>query len=401
MRQWHRSVLRSAIAPLALSLLTGATWRVEQDGSGDFSVIQDAMSSAASGDTILVGPGRYADFHPRSYPQIGAAQAIMSGPSGGVDVTVIGHGAHETVIGPEVETLTVDGAPAVGLLTGSMGSGSTFENLVFENLLHAVSLSGSATFRGCVFRRCERNFIRLGGATVPVLRIEDSVFDGTDKDNQNTAIAGHFASHIEKLEIEESRFTGLFNAVELRECTDGSIQGCTFDDIAWYGVDLTYGCNVRMVDCSMKQIGTRAVQVSRSQASLIRCSFGPEADIQLQTIAGSTVRAFDCTFDSASYVTISICRDCVVDVNYSNIAGGSYSAVLSTATTIRRETMDFTNCHWGTFDRDAIEAMIRYSSVDDSVSLARIDFEPFLESPVRTSQSTVGSFKASFGQERQ
>jgi hypothetical protein len=41
-----------------------ATWRVNADGSGDVPTIQAAIDTAAVGDTVLVGPGRYTDANP-------------------------------------------------------------------------------------------------------------------------------------------------------------------------------------------------------------------------------------------------------------------------------------------------------------------------------------------------
>ena len=35
------------------------TWTVERDDSGDCAVVQDAINAAASGDSILIGPGRW------------------------------------------------------------------------------------------------------------------------------------------------------------------------------------------------------------------------------------------------------------------------------------------------------------------------------------------------------
>jgi len=43
---------------------TAHTWRVERDGTGDFTDIQPAVEVAAPGDTIMIGPGRYNQFHP-------------------------------------------------------------------------------------------------------------------------------------------------------------------------------------------------------------------------------------------------------------------------------------------------------------------------------------------------
>ncbi|MFN2370878.1 MAG: right-handed parallel beta-helix repeat-containing protein [Candidatus Krumholzibacteriia bacterium] len=51
---------------LAVSAAAGSasagTWRVEQDGSGQFTTLQPAVDVAASGDTILIGPGWYQDL---------------------------------------------------------------------------------------------------------------------------------------------------------------------------------------------------------------------------------------------------------------------------------------------------------------------------------------------------
>ena len=38
------------------------TWRVEKDGTGDYSILYEAVDAAASGDTILIGPGRFEDY---------------------------------------------------------------------------------------------------------------------------------------------------------------------------------------------------------------------------------------------------------------------------------------------------------------------------------------------------
>ncbi|MBN2208870.1 MAG: hypothetical protein JW759_06215 [Candidatus Coatesbacteria bacterium] len=44
---------------LALSPARGATYEVKQDGTGDFSVIQEAMDAAVDGDMVIVHPGSY------------------------------------------------------------------------------------------------------------------------------------------------------------------------------------------------------------------------------------------------------------------------------------------------------------------------------------------------------
>ena len=47
---------------LAVGQVCARTWYVEQDGSGDFTVIQDAVDAAGDGDTVAIGPGRYEEY---------------------------------------------------------------------------------------------------------------------------------------------------------------------------------------------------------------------------------------------------------------------------------------------------------------------------------------------------
>jgi hypothetical protein len=70
---------------------------VEKDGSGDYTIIQDAVDAAASGDTIRIGPGRFAENNPTPcttyipFVRIWVPQDVL---------TIIGAGPEETIIGP-------------------------------------------------------------------------------------------------------------------------------------------------------------------------------------------------------------------------------------------------------------------------------------------------------------
>ena len=56
---------RLALTALFLVVASGgmsATWHVAKDGSGDFTVIQDAVDAASAGDTIWIHAGRYEEM---------------------------------------------------------------------------------------------------------------------------------------------------------------------------------------------------------------------------------------------------------------------------------------------------------------------------------------------------
>ena len=93
------------VVPLAVILLyllmpgfvVAGTWRVELDGSGDFTVIQDAVDAAAPGDTILVGPGRFETMRPILFWEgYNATVALQKG-----GLVLQGSGTEQTIIGTE------------------------------------------------------------------------------------------------------------------------------------------------------------------------------------------------------------------------------------------------------------------------------------------------------------
>lgn len=74
--------LLTVILTTSFTLISAAlsdVLHVEKDGSGDYTVIQDALDSAAPGDSILVGPGRYADFRPGASTVDGGAATHVEG----------------------------------------------------------------------------------------------------------------------------------------------------------------------------------------------------------------------------------------------------------------------------------------------------------------------------------
>ena len=88
------------------------TWLVEKDGSGDFTIIQDALDAAASGDTVRIGPGRFEDFKQYTYP--GGTPVIVANVQV-AHMTLIGAGSEATIIGSEVFDGPYPDPPPVGI----------------------------------------------------------------------------------------------------------------------------------------------------------------------------------------------------------------------------------------------------------------------------------------------
>ena len=109
-------VISGVAAPAA-----GRTWRVEKDGTGDFSVIYEALDDAGAGDTIQIGPGRFEEcrLEPDYVSETYCCAHITT-----TGLTLIGGGADVTTIG--VTAAEYRGTPSVlGDFVGEVGKAAT------------------------------------------------------------------------------------------------------------------------------------------------------------------------------------------------------------------------------------------------------------------------------------
>jgi hypothetical protein len=68
------------VSALGLGEVSGRTWNVFNDGSGDAPFVGAAIDSAADGDTILVWPGTYAEERPLAISDKSLAMISANGP---------------------------------------------------------------------------------------------------------------------------------------------------------------------------------------------------------------------------------------------------------------------------------------------------------------------------------
>ena len=113
----NRSMLLVATVLSMVASAHGETFRVEQRGGGDFLTIQEAIDAAASGDTVIVGPGVYRDTRPfqSTVPVTQPTVAAITQP----EFTLMGVHRDSVVIDPRRpgET-TYDEGLGIGLLDG-------------------------------------------------------------------------------------------------------------------------------------------------------------------------------------------------------------------------------------------------------------------------------------------
>ena len=202
-------LLVSLLVPLLLLLAAGPaearSWRIEQDGTGEFTTIQPAVDAAASGDTILIGPGHYQDMH-YIQPQGDSyfTQVVVYSPPD-KSLTYVGAGADQVTIGPDVYD------PAHFGPSGIFHDGEQelrVRGVRFINMYSGVLSRYDVDVADCVFSG------NNGG--IAVVRVSSAYLDVTARD----------------CEFEYDTFQG--HGVRIWGGGDVLVDGCTFTESQFY-----------------------------------------------------------------------------------------------------------------------------------------------------------------------
>ena len=210
------------------------TWRVEKDGSGDFSVIQHAVDAAANGDTIRIGVGRFEEYI--EHTNQGALWTICVYLDGHSQMTILGAGPQATIIdfAPEYDP----GLYSVGI------SAYPNENLVIRDIelgsfLYAISVEGGdlevsqCAIRGETPTGTGGIWPRAAG----IVRISDCEFV-----NLATGISS-LNSGCTELVIERCRFEGGRDGIDVQYSSNPNTRviDSEFYDCEFTGIGVTYG----------------------------------------------------------------------------------------------------------------------------------------------------------------
>jgi len=144
------------------SQVVAAGWRVEQDGSGDYSTLQPAVDAAASGDTILIGPGWYQDLHLGSH-----GIYVMAHWTSDKDLAFIGESPETVKLGPELYNPIFDGP--VGIFTeGPFKNSIVVQGISFVNFYSVIVGTGNISVYNCWFDTGELGIVSVESSTSTV-----------------------------------------------------------------------------------------------------------------------------------------------------------------------------------------------------------------------------------------
>ena len=387
--------MRPLIFTLGLLVLASSspatTWRVEKDGTGDFTIIQDALDAAADGDTVLVGPGRYYDFRP--YDTLNDGFQLTTIMMVRKQLLIQGAGRDSTIVGPEEIVFQFEGRDT-NCIYVDQGGLSTIRGFTFTNTRGYVALGNQ-----CVF---EDNRVDSTGK-LPQSAFNVQVLHGSDitiRDCEFVGPDGHLSVSsrgIPNILVEDCTFVD-----EEESSTNVIVRGASYGFLMRrctirggdQGVQFTSGGQGTIEECDIDvgPIGA-GVQVDTGFGVVRRCVIGPTRQ-PLRCGAGrlevydSIIAGGEAAGTGPGYTLFATSE---VLIRNSHIGRGEDATIF--VSLLPSDVVDVRENWWGTTDAAEIEAsFLRNACCPDS----QILFEPFALEPVSAEAESVGSFKARF-----
>jgi hypothetical protein len=359
------------------------TWQVKKDGTGDFAVIQPAVEAAASGDSILIGPGRYDNF------QYSADVKAIVRITAEKDLYFIGEGAESVTIGffTPLEETWVTGINSPWYLSNTI----TIQGIKFLNLHAGAGVTGNIIARDCIFQSV-RYAIELRGG------------------GEST--------------IQYCNFTECWSGVTARDCDSVLIENCELTS-SYEGTTGFNFFNITQADIiSCNVNGDRFALYENSNGNISNCTADTKFRSCVQVRSGSLVLVENCTLSGA--VNCLNAQHINTNIEFKNtiIQGGSHSALHASEGAIvsasgcdiyRREdapyvvkTKDYSSGwplykmnlggnFWGNVGPGAedIDAYI-LDKLDDPQNNVIVEYSPNENSPVPSESTSWGTVKCLF-----
>ncbi len=374
---------------LVPSFSSARIWRVQQDGSGDFANIQQAVDAASPRDTVLVGPGRYDQFW--LFDPIHHIEVIV-----GVHVdslTIIGTDRDSVIIGPT--TLYPLGMPdkdaqvtsSIGLVFGLENSWGVVENMTFENVWRGIDLYPSGIVSDCVFRgiwdegvfadkaikitiqRCSSyNCIGRGvvvyahGSGQEIARVSNCYSEGSQ--------AGIYVTHPNAI-IEDCIVNGCNTGFSI---VGGAVTMQRVESNGCFGGLEVTGGNILMLSDSV---------------------FRNSIYADLSAIDGGYIHGENLILAGGCSETTIHSANGLYDLHNSNIGRSDRYSVKVLYHIGPDDAINLTGNYWGTTSSDSIAAWI-WDSQDTQSILTTVRYEPFSPVPVPNETRSMGDVKAMF-----
>ncbi|MBK7189881.1 MAG: hypothetical protein IPH86_14695 [bacterium] len=378
-----------------------AVWRVEKDGAGDFTVIQQAVDASASGDTILIGPGRYDDRFLWGNPPWQQYTRVLVTRS---DLTLIGAGADRTIIG-DAAPMGIGYDQDSGLAAHvAFGAGVVrISDIGFENCYSGAYFNGigSASVANCRFAG---NGNSINSKIVGDVSVDACMFEsltGVHSSAKHMLAWGPGRIELRASDFEISTLHAYsWGHVHAQAISELFVQGCEFKGGA-IGINATLGSGVVDIsDCAFTMqhnagiihgmpygtVRTRDTTMSGQYKALMADVAGARWEVDGLVVEDVFEYSFGFLYLGGGYI------------RNSHLAKGVRYAVLDAGISPREASahLDMTNNWWGTADPDSIQACIFDGTDQPARPYYFIDWTPFKAEPVETQKQSLGGVKSMF-----
>jgi hypothetical protein len=371
-----------AAALLAATPLLAATWRVELDGSGDFTEIQPAVDAAAAGDTIRIGPGRFATFHPIGLPgSFDEVIVMVTRPN----LTFIGAGRDVTIVGPQTSYVPYARGPRAFFSLPP----NTFalRSLTVENVYLLVFANNYVDIEDCSFYARDH---RISCVTVydSAARVESCKF--TVYGGLGVVLNGPSSG----AEISDCEFMGLGNSNPVN-CSFGPrnvrVSDCTIAN----GGFIFHNTTGTVENCTFTNDIATALQVDMRTSSLHFSNISIAGGAQFGLVAlGCNITAEGLLIAGTTTAAIAVSGLNSMAIHDSSFLPASGIAVhCNVSPSYPAQTLDLTRNNWGVTDAAAIDALI-WDHRDDPNNPCTVLYEPYVGQPVSVEPTSWGDLKA-------
>ncbi len=351
-------------------------------------MIQDAVDAAESGDTILLGPGRFPETVDFDYYNGRTIQTCISLDK---SLVFVGSGVNQTFIGPtngkteygtyglasrssnldlEIRDLTfIDCDGFTILFDMDTGGQLSVENISTENCFGGIGLIGTfgGSIRNCSFNNLEHNGITIfeGGDGIV---IENCFFSGGAA-QINIAFPESRNITISDCVLEN----GLYGII-LNDCGPVTIRSCEMENHRVVGISVGATTGVSIEDC---------IIMSHAQGESIRMLNNQYLIVQNNILEGG--------FGAITVLSPSPNMD--FSNNHILKSPDGYSIWVSQNYSGPATNLDFTNNYWGTNDPEEVADSILDGFDSDDIDMYVL-FEPMADGPISTESTTWDELKS-------
>ncbi|HPF35516.1 MAG TPA: right-handed parallel beta-helix repeat-containing protein [Candidatus Krumholzibacteria bacterium] len=381
----NRTALISALILFATTAPSGAAvWTVEKDGSGDCTVIQDAVDAAADGDTLMVGPGRFDDYR---RVDLGVWQGrIIHVLLNNRSLTIIGAGQSETIIGPTSEFAVTEHEGGIVLVYGAE---LTLSDLTIERCYGGVECwdTSDLAVNRCTFRDHTWG-VGCGVFSPQGAQIRDSQFQ-----NYHTGVfPGSGSSGVI---VERCEFRNMVYGMNTTATQNLTVSECRIEE-SLLGIQLWSNSTAALTD----------LDITTDSVSLV-IKDGSNADLTNSRLLGSIQRDLTtvwltghCTLTGTSNILrgngtppLRIFRSDVTLTDSHLLTSSGYAVYCEPPSYPEdHKTIDLRNNWWGVGDADSVAALI-FDANDTPDLDIYVDYLPFREEQVSSESMSMGDLK--------